>query len=163
MSESPRTVQIAASNRLISREFDLFAVSLSDILYTAPKRLRYGLASSVFSGSSARAVKLGEAIRCGMTNINDFGVNYLVQVSASFPACSWCGASGVEYVPGSAGLMAACLPLSVVLVYACSALLSLAVVCAEPGSPAVWVHGLVEHSTACRTSRLSFFSCWCDD
>lgn len=34
----------------------------------------------MFSGNSERAVKIGEQIRCGMTNINDFGVNYLVQV-----------------------------------------------------------------------------------
>lgn len=29
-------------------------------------------------------MKIGEAIHCGMTNINDFGVNYLVQVRALF-------------------------------------------------------------------------------
>lgn len=48
----------------------------------AARGSRYGLASSVFSGCTARAVKIGEAIRSGMTNINDFGVNYLVQVIA---------------------------------------------------------------------------------
>lgn len=47
-------------------------------------KFRYGLASSVFSGNTARAVKIGEAIHCGMTNINDFGVNYLVQVLFHF-------------------------------------------------------------------------------
>ncbi|CAM9763949.1 unnamed protein product, partial [Choristocarpus tenellus] len=40
---------------------------------------RYGLGSSIFSANKSRAVRIGEAIRCGMTNVNDFGVNYLVQ------------------------------------------------------------------------------------
>jgi len=39
----------------------------------------YGLGSSVFSSNQKRAVKLGERIRAGMTTINDFAVNYMVQ------------------------------------------------------------------------------------
>lgn len=39
----------------------------------------YGLGSSVFSASQNRALALGNRIRAGMTTINDFGVNYLVQ------------------------------------------------------------------------------------
>lgn len=41
----------------------------------------YGLGSSVFSGNQARGIRLGHRIRAGMTTVNDFAVNYLVQVS----------------------------------------------------------------------------------
>ncbi|CAM9454382.1 unnamed protein product [Ascophyllum nodosum] len=70
---------------------------------------KYGLASSVFSGNSKRAVRLGEGIRCGMTNINDFGVNYLVQ------ALPFGGVkdSGYGRFAGPEGLRACCLVKSV--------------------------------------------------
>ncbi|CAM9362975.1 unnamed protein product [Hapterophycus canaliculatus] len=70
---------------------------------------KYGLASSVFSGNSARAVRLGEAIRCGMTNVNDFGVNYLVQ-SLPFGGVK---DSGYGRFAGPEGLRACCLLKSV--------------------------------------------------
>ncbi|CAB1116703.1 ALDH [Ectocarpus sp. CCAP 1310/34] len=70
---------------------------------------KYGLASSVFSGSSTRAVRLGEAIRCGMTNVNDFGVNYLVQ-SLPFGGVK---DSGYGRFAGPEGLRACCLLKSV--------------------------------------------------
>lgn len=40
---------------------------------------RFGLGSSVYSSDKARALTLGRQIRAGMTTINDFGSNYLVQ------------------------------------------------------------------------------------
>jgi len=40
---------------------------------------RYGLGSSVFSLDYGRAGKIARALRTGMTNLNDFGINYLCQ------------------------------------------------------------------------------------
>eukprot|EP00904_Undaria_pinnatifida_P006431 jgi/Undpi1/2918/HiC_scaffold_14.g06295.m1 len=68
---------------------------------------KYGLASSVFSGNSERAVRLGEAIKCGMTNVNDFGVNYL---SLPFGGVK---DSGYGRFAGPEGLRACCLLKSV--------------------------------------------------
>jgi acyl-CoA reductase-like NAD-dependent aldehyde dehydrogenase len=42
----------------------------------------YGLGSSVFSGNQKRATAIGKRIRAGMTTVNDFAVNYLVQVNS---------------------------------------------------------------------------------
>lgn len=70
---------------------------------------KYGLASSVFSGKTSRAVKIGEGIQCGMTNINDFGVNYLVQ-SLPFGGVK---DSGYGRFAGPEGLRACCLLKSV--------------------------------------------------
>ncbi|KAI7830869.1 Aldehyde/histidinol dehydrogenase [Kickxella alabastrina] len=39
----------------------------------------YGLGSSVFSGNQARASRIALKLRVGMTNVNDFGVNYICQ------------------------------------------------------------------------------------
>lgn len=39
----------------------------------------FGLCSSIWSGSKVRATKLAEKLHVGMSNINDYGVNYLVQ------------------------------------------------------------------------------------
>ncbi len=39
----------------------------------------FGLCSSIWSGSKTRATKLAEKLHVGMSNINDYGVNYLVQ------------------------------------------------------------------------------------
>jgi aldehyde dehydrogenase (NAD+) len=40
---------------------------------------RYGLGSSVFSLNYDRAGVIARALRTGMTNLNDFGINYLCQ------------------------------------------------------------------------------------
>lgn len=118
----------------------LLVTILSERLTTVPLTLnplnlkprRYGLASSVFSGSTARAVKIGEAIHCGMTNINDFGVNYLVQVLALFLSAFASVVAAIVRVtvmvargmvvvnPGYGGCIAAC-----VLVFVVTCLLSL--------------------------------------
>ena len=39
----------------------------------------YGLGSSVFSANVARAKAVGDRLKTGMCNINDFGINYLCQ------------------------------------------------------------------------------------
>jgi acyl-CoA reductase-like NAD-dependent aldehyde dehydrogenase len=71
---------------------------------------RFGLGSSVFSGSRERAARLGRALTCGMTTINDFGTVYLVQ------ALPFGGVkdSGFGRFAGPEGLRACCLEKSVV-------------------------------------------------
>lgn len=39
----------------------------------------FGLASSIYSGSYSRAHRLAEQLQAGMSNVNDYGVNYLIQ------------------------------------------------------------------------------------
>ena len=43
----------------------------------------FGLGSSVYTSNQKRGLALGRQIRSGMLTINDFGSNYLVQVSSS--------------------------------------------------------------------------------
>ncbi|CAM9444886.1 unnamed protein product [Chrysoparadoxa australica] len=71
----------------------------------------YGLGSSVFSGNQARAIRIGYGLRCGMTTVNDFGVNYLVQ-SLPFGGVKH---SGFDRFSGPEGLRACCLQKSVVV------------------------------------------------
>jgi len=71
---------------------------------------KYGLGSSVFSKDAARALRLGQQIRAGMTTINDFGVNYLVQ-ALPFGGTKH---SGFDRFAGPEGLQACCLMKSVV-------------------------------------------------
>lgn len=65
----------------------------------------YGLGSSVFSADYARAEKIGRALRTGMCNINDFGVNYLCQ-SLPFGGVK---ISGFDRFAGIEGLRGCCL------------------------------------------------------
>jgi acyl-CoA reductase-like NAD-dependent aldehyde dehydrogenase len=69
----------------------------------------FGLGSSVFSLDTARADRVGKRIRAGMTNCNDFGVNYLVQ-SMPFGGV---GESGFDRFAGIEGLRGCCLQKSV--------------------------------------------------
>lgn len=39
----------------------------------------FGLGSNVFSGSQARARRIGERLEAGMTSINDFATTYMCQ------------------------------------------------------------------------------------
>merc|ERR1712196_142766 len=71
----------------------------------------YGLGSSVFSASQPRATRVGALIRAGMTTVNDFGVNYLVQ-SLPFGGVKH---SGFDRFAGPEGLRACCLMKSVVV------------------------------------------------
>jgi len=71
----------------------------------------YGLGSSVFSKCQTRATRIGEKIRAGMTTINDFGVNYLIQ-SLPFGGVKH---SGFDRFAGPEGLRACCLMKSVVV------------------------------------------------
>lgn len=71
----------------------------------------YGLGSSVFSANQARALALGNRIRAGMTTVNDFGVNYLVQ-ALPFGGVKF---SGFDRFAGPEGLRACCLTKSVVV------------------------------------------------
>lgn len=71
----------------------------------------YGLGSSVFSRDAARALRLGNGIRAGMTTVNDFGVNYLVQ-ALPFGGTKH---SGFDRFAGPEGLQACCLMKSVVV------------------------------------------------
>ncbi len=71
----------------------------------------YGLGSSVFSRDAARALRLGNGIKAGMTTINDFGVNYLVQ-ALPFGGVKH---SGFDRFAGPEGLKACCLMKSVVV------------------------------------------------
>jgi len=64
----------------------------------------YGLGSSVFSLNSARAERLAAAVRTGMCNINDFGVNYLCQ-SLPFGGVN---ISGFDRFAGIEGLRGCC-------------------------------------------------------
>ena len=70
----------------------------------------FGLGSSVFSRNQPRADALGQRIRAGLTNVNDFGVNYLVQ-SLPFGGV---GESGFGRFAGAEGLRSCCLQKSVV-------------------------------------------------
>lgn len=72
---------------------------------------KYGLGSSVFSLDQARAIRLGARIRAGMTTINDFAVNYLVQ-TLPFGGVK---DSGFDRFAGPEGLRALCLQKSVVI------------------------------------------------
>jgi len=71
----------------------------------------FGLGSSVYSASAARARALGARFRTGMFTANDFGVNYLVQ-SLPFGGV---GESGFGRFAGPEGLRACCLERSVVV------------------------------------------------
>ncbi|KAJ1931254.1 Meiotic Sister-Chromatid recombination aldehyde dehydrogenase [Kickxella alabastrina] len=64
----------------------------------------YGLGSSVFSGNQARASRIALKLRVGMTNVNDFGVNYICQ-SLPFGGV---GISGFGRFAGPEGLRALC-------------------------------------------------------
>ena len=64
----------------------------------------YGLGSSVFSLNYARAERIAAALRTGMCNINDFGVNYLCQ-GLPFGGV---GISGFDRFAGYEGLRGCC-------------------------------------------------------
>ncbi|KAI9501549.1 Aldehyde/histidinol dehydrogenase [Coemansia spiralis] len=64
----------------------------------------YGLGSSVFSGDRARGRRVALNLRTGMTNVNDFGVNYICQ-SLPFGGV---GISGFGRFAGPEGLRALC-------------------------------------------------------
>ncbi|KAJ2719275.1 Meiotic Sister-Chromatid recombination aldehyde dehydrogenase [Coemansia sp. Benny D115] len=64
----------------------------------------YGLGSSVFSGDRTRGRRVALALRAGMTNVNDFGVNYICQ-SLPFGGV---GISGFGRFAGPEGLRALC-------------------------------------------------------
>merc|ERR1711920_522610 len=71
----------------------------------------FGLGSAVYSKNATRATKIGEALRCGMTTINDFGANYLVQ-SLPFGGIK---DSGFDRFAGPEGLRGCCLQKSVLV------------------------------------------------
>ncbi|KAJ1762614.1 Meiotic Sister-Chromatid recombination aldehyde dehydrogenase [Coemansia sp. RSA 1591] len=64
----------------------------------------YGLGSSVFSSDRVRARRVALKLRAGMTNVNDFGVNYICQ-SLPFGGV---GISGFGRFAGPEGLRALC-------------------------------------------------------
>jgi len=65
---------------------------------------RYGLGSSVFSLDYGRAGAIAQQLRTGMTNLNDFGVNYLCQ-SLPFGGVN---ASGFDRFAGIEGIRGCC-------------------------------------------------------
>ena len=65
----------------------------------------FGLGSSVFSLDVARAERIASQIRAGMTNVNDFGINYLCQ-SLPFGGVK---ESGFDRFAGIEGLRGCCL------------------------------------------------------
>ncbi|KAK4537917.1 hypothetical protein CDCA_CDCA15G3942 [Cyanidium caldarium] len=79
--------------------------TLSDAVNACP----FGLGASVFTRNRARAWRLTRAIRVGMVNVNDFGVNYLCQ-SLPFGGAK---ASGSDRFAGAEGLRGCCLMKSV--------------------------------------------------
>ncbi|KAH9580083.1 Aldehyde dehydrogenase domain [Trypanosoma melophagium] len=64
----------------------------------------YGLGSSVFSGDISRARRIADQLKTGMTNINDFGINYLCQ-SLPFGGVK---ISGFDRFAGREGLRGNC-------------------------------------------------------
>lgn len=72
-----------------------------DIVNNCP----YGLGSSVFSMNIPRAKYIADRLRTGMTNINDFGINYLCQ-SLPFGGVKL---SGFDRFAGREGLRGNCL------------------------------------------------------
>jgi acyl-CoA reductase-like NAD-dependent aldehyde dehydrogenase len=70
----------------------------------------FGLGSSVYAKSQARAMRIGNAIRSGMFTVNDFGVNYLIQ-SLPFGGLK---ESGFGRFAGPEGLRACCVERSIV-------------------------------------------------
>jgi len=70
----------------------------------------FGLGSSVYSGSQARGMRIGNAIQSGMFTVNDFGVNYLIQ-SLPFGGVK---ESGFGRFAGPEGLRACCVERSIV-------------------------------------------------
>jgi acyl-CoA reductase-like NAD-dependent aldehyde dehydrogenase len=71
----------------------------------------FGLGSCVFCRSDARGEKFGQQMRCGMTCVNDFATNYLVQ-SLPFGGVK---DSGFGRFGGREGLRSLCLQKSVVI------------------------------------------------
>ena len=69
----------------------------------------YGLGSSVFSRNTKRAERIMARLRVGMSNMNDFAVNYLVQ-SMPFGGVKM---SGFDRIGGVEGLRGMCLAKSV--------------------------------------------------
>lgn len=72
---------------------------------------RFGLGSSVYAASGARARALGARFRTGMFTANDFGVNYLIQ-SLPFGGV---GESGFGRFAGPEGLRSCCLERAIVV------------------------------------------------
>ncbi|KAL7548375.1 hypothetical protein ACHAWF_011668 [Thalassiosira exigua] len=71
----------------------------------------FGLGSSVYSGSTSRALAIGSRFNTGMFTANDFGVNYLIQ-SLPFGGVK---ESGFGRFAGPEGLRACCLERSIVV------------------------------------------------
>ncbi|KDD75327.1 hypothetical protein H632_c742p1 [Helicosporidium sp. ATCC 50920] len=69
----------------------------------------FGLASSVFSASKARARAIGEQMEAGMTSINDFAATYMSQ-SLPFGGVKH---SGFDRFAGVEGLRGLCVPKAV--------------------------------------------------
>lgn len=69
----------------------------------------YGLGSSVFSGDTRLAESLCLRLKTGMSNVNDFAVNYLCQ-SLPFGGI---GISGYGRFAGAEGLRGLCVPKAV--------------------------------------------------
>eukprot|EP00970_Alexandrium_tamarense_P002880 scaffold417_cov184-Alexandrium_tamarense.AAC.9 len=71
----------------------------------------FGLGSSVYAASTARALAIGEQFQTGMFTANDFGVNYLIQ-SLPFGGVK---ESGFGRFAGPEGLRACCVERSIVV------------------------------------------------
>ncbi|ORX43171.1 Aldedh-domain-containing protein [Hesseltinella vesiculosa] len=71
----------------------------------------FGLGSSVFSGDKRVAEKLALKLKVGMTNVNDFGVNYLCQ-GLPFGGV---GISGYGRFAGPEGIRGLCVPKAVTI------------------------------------------------
>jgi len=89
----------------------IFRVTDDDHALRVVNDCDFGLGACVFCKSDARGERLGQRIRSGMTCINDFATNYLVQ-SLPFGGIKH---SGFDRFAGPEGLRALCLQKSVVL------------------------------------------------
>mmetsp|Transcript_20960 Transcript_20960/g.25437 ORF Transcript_20960/g.25437 Transcript_20960/m.25437 type:complete len:591 (-) Transcript_20960:889-2661(-) len=83
--------------------------STEDDLYQFVNNCPYGLGSSVFTDDKTRARRIVDNVHAGMSNINDFGVNYLCQ-SLPFGGVK---CSGFGRFAGVEGLRACCYPKSI--------------------------------------------------
>lgn len=73
-------------------------------LFEKANNCEFALGSSVFCNDRQRALRIAENVKAGMCNINDFGVNYLIQ-SLPFGGVK---ASGFGRFAGPEGLRACC-------------------------------------------------------
>lgn len=94
-----------AKEEVFGPVMSVFVWETEEELLDMVNECKFGLGSSVFSGDKKQAARIVAGLRVGMSNVNDFGINYLCQ-SMPFGGTK---ESGSDRFAGVEGLRGCCL------------------------------------------------------